>query len=65
MLQKSSNLLRITDGKKMTLSRGKKLSALLRGITSKHDGDFYCLNCFHSFRTENKLKMHKKFMQKY
>ena len=34
----------------------KKLSTLLRGITSKHHDDFYCLNCFHSFRTENKLK---------
>ena len=33
----------------------KKLSALLRGITSQHGG-FYCLNCLHSFRTENKLK---------
>ena len=33
----------------------KKLFALLRGITSKHYGGFYCLNCFHSFRTENKL----------
>ena len=30
----------------------KRLSALLRGITSKHDGGFYCLNCFHSFRTK-------------
>ena len=28
----------------------KKLSALLRGITSKNNGDFYCLNCLHSFR---------------
>ena len=36
----------------------KKLSALLRGITSKHDRYFYCLNCFHSYRTENKLKKH-------
>ena len=35
------------------------MSALLRGITSKHEGDFYCLNCFHSFRIENKLKKHK------
>ena len=35
------------------------MSALLRGITSKHNGDFYCLNCFHSFRTENKLKNHR------
>ena len=34
----------------------KKLSALLRGITSKNKGDFYCLNCFHSFRTKNKLE---------
>ena len=23
----------------------KKFSALSKGITSKHDGDFYCLNC--------------------
>ena len=40
----------------MTLSSSKKLSALIRGITSKHKGDFYSLNCFQSFRTENKLK---------
>ena len=33
----------------------KMLSALLHGITSKHKGDLYCLNCLHSFRTENKL----------
>ena len=39
----------------------KKLSAsLLHGITSKHKGDFYCLNCLHSLRTENKLKSHEK-----
>ena len=38
----------------------KKLYALLKGIASKHDGDFYCLNCLHCFRTENKLKSHKK-----
>ena len=35
------------------------MSALLRGITSKHDGDFYCLNCFYSFTTENSLKKHE------
>ena len=34
----------------------QKLSTLLRGITSKHHGIFYCLNCLHSFRAENKLK---------
>ena len=38
----------------------KKLSVLLRGITSKYNGDFYCLNCPHSFKTKNKLKSHKK-----
>ena len=38
----------------------KKLFTLLRGITSKHNGDFCCLNCFHSFRTENEFKSHKK-----
>ena len=37
----------------------KNLSALLRGITSKHKGDFYGLNCRHSFRTENKKIMLK------
>ena len=38
----------------------KSLSALLRGITSKLNGDFYYFNCLHSFRTENKLKYHDK-----
>ena len=38
----------------------KKLSPLLHGITSKHKGNFYCLNCLHSFRTEYKLKSHEK-----
>ena len=37
----------------------KNLSALLRGITSKHKDDFYGLNCRHSFRTENKKSMLK------
>ena len=34
----------------------KRLSKLFRGITSNHDGDFYCLNCLHSFRPDNALK---------
>ena len=36
------------------------MSALFKGITSKHEGDFYFLNCFQSYSTENKLKKHKK-----
>ena len=31
----------------------------MRGITSKYDGDFYYLNCLHSFRTKYKLKPHE------
>ena len=42
----------------------KKLSALLRGKTSKRKGNFYCLNCLHSFRTENKLKSQEKICKK-
>ena len=49
----------ITDGKKWHYLAVKILSALFRGITSKKIGDFYCLNCFCSYRTENKLKKHK------
>ena len=44
----------------MTLSFSKKLSRLLRRITFKHHGDFHCLNCLHSFATENKRESHKK-----
>ena len=43
----------------MAFSCFKKLSALLREITSKYRGDFYCLNCFHSYGTKEKLKKHK------
>ena len=35
------------------------LSRLFTGITSNHDGDLYCLNCLHSFRTDNTLKRHE------
>ena len=44
----------------MTLSCSKKLSALLRGITSKINGHCYCLNCLHSLRTKNKLESHER-----
>ena len=37
-----------------------ELSALSRGIISKDHSDFYCLNCLHSFATENKREYHKK-----
>ena len=37
----------------------KGLSALLTGITSNHDGDFHCVNCFHLYSTNDKLKKHE------
>ena len=50
--------LMITDGEKDHYLTVKKLSSLIRGITSNHDGDFYCLNCFHSYSAKNKFKKH-------
>ena len=53
-------LLMITDGEKWHYLAVKSLSALFRGITGNNNGDFYCLNCFQSYTTENKLKKLKK-----
>ena len=53
----------ISDGQKWHYLVVKNLSGLLRGITSNHKEDFYCLNCFHSYRTENKLEAHKKICE--
>ena len=38
----------------------KSLFVLLRGITFKHHGDIYCLNCLYTFTTENKREYCKK-----
>ena len=53
-------LLKNTDGEKWYYLAVKKLSALLRGVTSNHNEDFYCLNCFRAYTTENKLESYKK-----
>ena len=50
----------ITDGEKGHYLTVKSLPALLKMITSNYKVDFYCLNCFHSFRRNNKLKKHIK-----
>ena len=47
----------IADGEKWHYLAVKSLSALFREITGN-----YCLNCFQSYTTENKLKKHKKKM---
>ena len=49
-------LLMITDGEKWHYLAVKNRSALLGGITGNNNGDFYCLNCFHSYTTETDLK---------
>ena len=41
----------------------KNLSGLLRGITSNHKEDFYCLNCFCSYSTKTKLEDYKKICE--
>ena len=56
-------LLMISNGENWHYLAVKSLSRLLRGISSNHDGDYYCLNCFHSYRTENKLNVHKKICE--
>ena len=53
-------LLMITDVEKWHYLAVKTLSALFRGITGNNQGDFYCLNCFQSYTTENRLTKHKK-----
>ena len=61
--EKQVILLMISNGENWHYLRVKNLSRLLRGITSNHVGDFYCLNCFHSYRTKNKLEAHKKYVK--
>ena len=58
-------LLMITDGEKWHYLAVKNLSALFREITGNNHADFYCLNCFRSYTTENKLKNHKKVCENY
>ena len=53
----------ISNGKNWHYLALKSLSRLLRGITSNHDGDYYCLNCFHSYRTEINLMYIKKYVK--
>ena len=56
-------LLMISNGKNWHYLAVKNLSRLLRGISSNHNSDYYCLNCFQSHRTENKLNVHKKYVK--
>ena len=61
--EKQVILLMITDGKKWHCLVVKNLSGLLRGVTSNHHRDFYCLNCFHSYSTKKMVEAHKKICE--
>ena len=65
------NLLMITDDRKRNdevenwhYLTVKSISALIRAIMSNNNGDFYCLNCFHSYRTKERLKKHERLCGK-
>ena len=57
--EKQVILLMIPNRKEWHYLVVKKLSALLRRITSKHYSNFSCFNCLYSFTTKNKLEPHK------
>ena len=52
-------LLMTGDGIKYHYLAVTNLSGLLQGNSPNHRGDFYCLNCFNSYTTKNKLKEHE------
>ena len=55
----------IGDGKKYHYLAVTNLSGLLKGISSNHKKDLYCLNCFNSYTTESKLKEHEEICNKH
>ena len=56
-------ILMITDSEKWHYLVVKHLSGLLRGVTGNHNGDCYCLNCFHAYIAKIKLETHKKIYE--
>ena len=56
--KKQAILLIISNGKKQHYLAVTNLSTLLQRISSNHKEDFYCLNCFNSCTSKNKLKKH-------
>ena len=61
--EKQVILLMISNGENWHYLVVKNLPGLLKGITSNHKEDFYCLNCFHWYRTKNKLESIKKYVK--
>ena len=63
--EKQIILLMISNGENWHYLVVKNLPGLLKRITSSHNEDFYCFNCFHSYRTKNKLEARKKISENY
>ena len=55
----------VFNGKKWCSCPVQSLPKLFRGITSNHNGDFYCLGRLHSFRIKNMLKKHERLCDKH
>ena len=59
-----ANLLMITDGTgNWHYLAIKSISGLLKEVTSKHNGDFYCLNCFNLIQQKRNLGSMKKYVK--
>ena len=52
--------LRSTDGFNHLI---RCLSRLFRGIAGNNHGDYYCLNCLHSFQTDNVFKINERICE--
>ena len=61
--EKQVILLMISNGENWHYIVVKSLAGLLKGITSSHNEDFYCLNCFCTYTTKNKLEEHKRICE--
>ena len=61
--EKQVVLLMITDCEKWYYTAVRRLSGLSIGVTGNKNGDFYCLNYFHAYRTESKLEKLKKICE--
>ena len=59
IMKKYVKLLMISNRMKMALSCSKNIISIIKRNNTKNNVDFYCLNCLHSFRTKNKLELHK------
>ena len=64
MFEKQVILFMIPNGQRWHYLTVRKVSALLRGVTWKNNGHYYCLNCLHSLyhiKTNfNQIKEHVK-----